>query len=210
MICRAFPTHLVDDAAAPCLLRSGESGAGKTEETKLCLQFIAEVAKDESLQGADKRSPEQLLLQSSPILEAMGNAKTVRNNNSSRFGKYMQICFNKQWKIMGGDTIKYLLEKSRVVKCGVGERNYHIFYHLAMLAPEFKKKLKIKDSADFKYCNAGGCTEVEGINDESECKEFAEAWEALSISEAEKVLAPLLALRAIARRHSRVPYGPGS
>jgi myosin-7 len=105
---------------------SGESGAGKTEETKLTLQFIAEVAKDPSLAGAGK-PPEQLLLMSSPIMEAMGNAKTVRNNNSSRFGKYMQIMFNSKGKIMGGETIKYLLEKSRIITAGGGERNYHVF-----------------------------------------------------------------------------------
>eukprot|EP01047_Picozoa_sp_COSAG01_P016406 COSAG01_NODE_840_length_13184_cov_18.465724_5_plen_1561_part_00 len=154
---------------------SGESGAGKTEETKLTLQFIAEVAKDPSLAGTGK-PPEQLLLMSSPIMEAMGNAKTVRNNNSSRFGKYMQILFNSKGKIMGGETIKYLLEKSRIITAGVGERNYHIFYCINFLPPELKKSLHYVKADDFAYATKGGCTEVPGLNDESDFKDFREAW----------------------------------
>ena len=124
--------YMMRDNQDQSVVISGESGAGKTEETKLTLQFIAEVAKDTSGPPGVK-TPEQLLLMSSPILEALGNAKTVRNNNSSRFGKYMQILFNTKGKIIGGETIKYLLEKSRVINQGVGERNYHIFYMVSHL-----------------------------------------------------------------------------
>ena len=112
------------------LVMSGESGAGKTEETKLCLQYLASVAGGSSEGQVGK---EQLLLQSSPILESFGNAKTVRNNNSSRFGKYLQVKFSKGMKIIGGQTTKYLLEKSRVIALGPGERNYHVFYQVFCL-----------------------------------------------------------------------------
>ena len=172
--------NMMRDGEDQSVVISGESGAGKTEETKLCLQFIAEVAKDPTV-AEGKKGPEQLLLMSSPILEAMGNAKTVRNNNSSRFGKYMQISFNQKGKIIGGHTIKYLLEKSRVIKPGTGERNYHVFYQIFCLPAEEKKQLKLGSPDDFTYCNAGGCTDVPGINDESEFKDFRESWEILAV-----------------------------
>ena len=176
--------NMMRDGEDQSVVISGESGAGKTEETKLCLQFIAEVAKDPKV-AEGKKGPEQLLLMSSPILEAMGNAKTVRNNNSSRFGKYMQISFNKAGKIIGGNTIKYLLEKSRVIKPGTGERNYHIFYQINHLSPEEKKKVKYNSPDDFTYCNAGGCTDVPGINDDAEFKDYREAWEILGADDKE-------------------------
>ena len=176
--------NMMRDGEDQSVVISGESGAGKTEETKLCLQFIAEVAKDTSLPEGTK-GPEQLLLMSSPILEAMGNAKTVRNNNSSRFGKYMQINFNKKGKIIGGNTIKYLLEKSRVIKPATGERNYHVFYQISFLPAEIKKKIKYTSPDDFKYANAGQQTLIPEINDEAEFKDFCEAWTYLGVEEAE-------------------------
>eukprot|EP01051_Picozoa_sp_SAG22_P016577 SAG22_NODE_2367_length_2653_cov_1.469460_1_plen_513_part_00 len=129
---------------------SGESGAGKTEETKQCLQFLAHVAKDDRIDGI---GTEQLLLGSSPILEAFGNAKTVRNDNSSRFGKYLEINFqqvNGRPIIKGGKTLKYLLEKSRVIaKVGQGERNYHICYYFAHLPDAQRTELKYTRPEDF-------------------------------------------------------------
>ncbi|ETO19010.1 hypothetical protein RFI_18230, partial [Reticulomyxa filosa] len=106
---------------------SGESGAGKTESTKQCLAFIAECTSSDN-------SVEQKLLSTNPILEAFGNAKTVRNNNSSRFGKYIQIYFDFTGKIVGATNNNYLLEKIRVVQCVEKERNYHIFYQLVKAA----------------------------------------------------------------------------
>eukprot|EP01083_Nonionella_stella_P222146 793017_1 len=103
---------------------SGESGAGKTEATKQCLSYLGAVAG--SVAGVEKK-----VFDANPILEGFGNAKTVRNNNSSRFGKYVEIYMNKHLQLMGGKTTNYLLEKVRVSKQGESERNYHFFYMLS-------------------------------------------------------------------------------
>ena len=160
---------------------SGESGAGKTEETKQCLQFLAHVAKDDTIEVG----PEQLLLGSSPILEAFGNAKTTKNDNSSRFGKYLEIHFeqvNGRPTIRGGKTLKYLLEKSRVIgKMGQGERNYHICYYMAHLSDEQKKELKYTRAEDFLYASKAGCTTVAGLDDKAALTEVTEAWEQVGV-----------------------------
>jgi hypothetical protein len=173
--------NMLRDGEDQSVVISGESGAGKTEETKMCLEFLAAVASDDR---ATTR-PEQLLLKSSPILEAMGNAKTIRNNNSSRFGKYMQIRFNRRGKIMGGSIIKYLLEKGRVVRPAAGERNYHIFYLMSFLLKEERAALSYATPEKFRFCSAGGVTTVEGIDDESEMADFREAWDTMGVDEEE-------------------------
>lgn len=170
--------NMLRDGEDQSVVISGESGAGKTEETKMCLEFLAAVASDKR---AGSR-PEQLLLKSSPILEAMGNAKTIRNNNSSRFGKYMQIRFNRSGKIMGGSIIKYLLEKARVVRPAAGERNYHIFYLINFLTKEERAALSYTKPEKFRFCNAGGVTTVDGIDDENEMAAFRDAWETMGVS----------------------------
>ena len=112
---------------------SGESGAGKSEATKLILQFLADVSQratshtNQGLTSAGNTPLEQKLLAANPILEAFGNAKTLRNNNSSRFGKLITVNFDSSGGIVGGSIDNYLLEKSRVVWQSKGERNYHIF-----------------------------------------------------------------------------------
>src|SRR6202000_1747627 len=114
---------------------SGESGAGKTENTKKVIQYLAAVATSDSPGGVRSGAKQlsnisQQILRANPILEAFGNAQTVRNNNSSRFGKFIRIEFSRSGQIAGAFIDWYLLEKSRVVHLNSHERNYHVFYQL--------------------------------------------------------------------------------
>lgn len=128
------------------IIISGESGAGKTEATKKCLQFFAEAA------GRQSGGMEKRLLSANPILEAFGNAKTVRNNNSSRFGKWMVVHFDGRAQICGSQIVNYLLEKSRVVSQNRDERNYHIFYNLCTGgSQELKERLGLRDVGTYQY-----------------------------------------------------------
>ncbi|CAJ0935042.1 unnamed protein product [Ranitomeya imitator] len=128
-----------------CVLISGESGAGKTESTKLLLKFLSSMSQSCAGGGDNQTHVEAAIMESSPILEAFGNAKTVYNNNSSRFGKFIQLHFSQQGHIQGGRVVDCillhiynLLEKTRVTRQSPGERNYHIFY--ALLAGASKEE----------------------------------------------------------------------
>ena len=113
-----------------CILVSGESGAGKTYAAKKVLEYLAHVSST-TASGCNVEEVKDRLLQSNPLLEAFGNAKTLRNDNSSRFGKYIEVIFNYAGAPLGGRVRNYLLEKPRVVGLGqIGERNFHIFYQL--------------------------------------------------------------------------------
>uniref|UniRef100_A0A8C7ZH17 Unconventional myosin-VI n=1 Tax=Oryzias sinensis TaxID=183150 RepID=A0A8C7ZH17_9TELE len=133
------------------IIVSGESGAGKTENTKFVLRYLTTTYG--SGQDIDER-----IVEANPLLEAFGNAKTVRNNNSSRFGKFVEIHFNDKNAVVGGFVSHYLLEKSRICMQSSDERNYHIFYRLCAGASEDLKKTLHLDSPDsFRYLNRG-CT----------------------------------------------------
>ncbi|KAF7663122.1 hypothetical protein LDENG_00218190 [Lucifuga dentata] len=176
-----------------CCVISGESGAGKTESTKLMLQFLAAVSGQHSW-------IEQQILEANPILEAFGNAKTIRNDNSSRFGKYIDINFTKGGAIEGARIEQYLLEKSRVCRQAPGERNYHIFYYMLMgMSAEQKKVLSLGNAAQYNYLTMGNCTNCEGRDDVEEYAHFRSALKILMFTENDsweisKLLAALLHL----------------
>uniref|UniRef100_A0A8B9DNP4 Myosin VIIB n=1 Tax=Anser cygnoides TaxID=8845 RepID=A0A8B9DNP4_ANSCY len=176
-----------------CCVISGESGAGKTESTKLILQFLAAVSGQHSW-------IEQQILEANPILEAFGNAKTVRNDNSSRFGKYIDIYFNRSGVIEGAQIEQFLLEKSRVCRQAPEERNYHIFYCMLMgMNLEQKKMLNLGTASEYTYLTTGNCTSCDGRNDAKEYAHIRSAMKILMFSDSEhwdisKLLAAILHL----------------
>uniref|UniRef100_A0A803YSN9 Myosin VIIB n=1 Tax=Meleagris gallopavo TaxID=9103 RepID=A0A803YSN9_MELGA len=176
-----------------CCVISGESGAGKTESTKLILQFLAAVSGQHSW-------IEQQILEANPILEAFGNAKTIRNDNSSRFGKYIDIYFNHSGVIEGARIEQFLLEKSRVCRQAPEERNYHIFYCMLMgMNAEQKKMLNLGTASEYTYLTMGNCTSCDSRNDTKEYAHIRSAMKILMFSDSEhwdisKLLATILHL----------------
>ncbi|NXC88659.1 MYO7A protein, partial [Cercotrichas coryphoeus] len=176
-----------------CCVISGESGAGKTESTKLILQFLAAVSGQHSW-------IEQQILEANPILEAFGNAKTIRNDNSSRFGKYIDIHFNKNGVIEGARIEQFLLEKSRVCRQAPEERNYHIFYCMLMgMNTEQKKMLNLGTASEYTYLTMGNCMSCDSRNDAKDYAHIRSAMKILMFSDSEhwdisKLLAAILHL----------------
>ncbi|XP_069473976.1 unconventional myosin-VIIb [Ambystoma mexicanum] len=163
-----------------CCVISGESGAGKTESTKLILQFLASISGKHSW-------IEQQILEANPILEAFGNAKTIRNDNSSRFGKYIEIHFNHNQVIEGARIEQFLLEKSRVCRQAAEERNYHIFYCLLLgMSQEQKEKLNLGTPSEYNYLTMGGCTSCEGRSDAKDYTHIRAAMKILLFTESEQ------------------------
>ncbi|KAG7330718.1 hypothetical protein KOW79_004687 [Hemibagrus wyckioides] len=156
-------------ADSQCVLISGESGAGKTESTKLLLNFLSVMSQASTGAAVCERTNrvEQAIIQSSPIMEAFGNAKTVYNNNSSRFGKFIQLHFSESGNIQGGCIIHYLLEKNRVVRQNPGERNYHIFYSLLSGADKHQGDmyLLLDSPEDYHYLRQSGCVQDGSLDD---------------------------------------------
>ncbi len=186
--------NLQADFRDQAVVISGESGAGKTETMKLVLQFLAEASgRAQKASGEKTESLEQQILKSNPLMEAFGNAKTTRNDNSSRFGKWTEIKFNRTGAIVGGSIINYLLEKSRIAYQAPQERNYHIFYQLCAgvelgtpYCQALKKRCKLKDPQEFNYLNQSGVTTVPSINDEKDWDEMCTAMDVLNMTPAEK------------------------
>ncbi|KAE9048529.1 Myosin-8 [Phytophthora rubi] len=173
---------LMKDGKCQSILVSGESGAGKTEASKYIMRYLAnisEIGKKTPKAPKDDNggsSVEQCVLQSNPLLEAFGNAKTIRNDNSSRFGKFIKIYYHADGTISGATTSHFLLEKSRIVGSAEAERNYHIFYQLCAGMPtEEKNALKLKPANEFHFLNQGNCFQVPEINDKKDFKELVEA-----------------------------------
>ncbi|EKX40396.1 hypothetical protein GUITHDRAFT_75545, partial [Guillardia theta CCMP2712] len=164
------------------ILCSGESGAGKTEVAKLVVQ-AATTSKESSFKGGGNklnpffqtRQVQNQIIESNPLLEAFGNAKTVRNENSSRFGKFIQILFSPDHTICGGRVRHYLLEKARVVSQHKGERNYHVFYQIcAGLTGELRDKLHLAGPENFHYLNQSGVYQLLDTDGKPLCDEVVE------------------------------------
>jgi len=154
-----------------CILITGESGAGKTEAAKKVMEYISEVSGKEASSDYQAKLDhiKHIILETNPLLEAFGNAKTLRNNNSSRFGKYFEIHFNRRGEPLGGRIINYLLEKSRVVVQLDGERNFHVFYQFCMGANATEKSdFGLHGPEAFDYLCKGNCLVVDGVDDVEE------------------------------------------
>ncbi|XP_041007508.1 myosin-17-like isoform X1 [Juglans microcarpa x Juglans regia] len=174
---------MINEEKSNSILVSGESGAGKTETTKMLMRYLAYLG---GRSGVEGRTVEQQVLESNPVLEAFGNAKTVRNNNSSRFGKFVEIQFDKSGRISGAAVRTYLLERSRVCQISNPERNYHCFYLLCAAPPEDREKYKLGNPKSFHYLNQSDCYELDAIDDAHEYLATRRAMDIVGISEEEQ------------------------
>jgi myosin heavy subunit len=181
--------QLIVNTKNQSVLISGESGAGKTETTKKVLNYLANVAPATKSKKADSHSHkeepgiEDKILQSNPLLEALGNAKTLRNNNSSRFGKWMKVYFDHTFHIDGCEIVNYLLEKSRLVTQNTNERNYHMFYMLLSGAnAALREACGLQTADQYRYLDQSGCYTIEGVDDDAEFQEVLAAMHTLQFS----------------------------
>ncbi|SCU82078.1 LAFA_0C08944g1_1 [Lachancea sp. 'fantastica'] len=208
-----------NDKQNQTIVVSGESGAGKTVSAKYIMRYFASVeqaAKRDSAAIPDHNDhrhemseTERRILATNPIMEAFGNAKTTRNDNSSRFGKYLEILFNSETSIIGARIRTYLLERSRLVFQPSVERNYHIFYQLmAGLSESEKSELKLTKVEDYHYLNQGGDYRIKGVDDAADYKETADALRLVGFSadtqqQLFKILAALLHIGNIEVKKTR-------
>lgn len=171
--------EMIRDEINQSIIISGESGAGKTETAKIAMQYLAALGGGSGI--------EYEILQTNPILEAFGNAKTSRNDNSSRFGKLIEIHFSITGKISGAKIQTFLLEKSRVVQCAAGERSYHIFYQLCAGAPlSLREKLNLRNVDAYKYLKQSNCFSVTGVDDAKRFRSVVEAMKIVHMSKADQ------------------------
>ncbi|KAG9452756.1 hypothetical protein H6P81_005660 [Aristolochia fimbriata] len=182
-------TEMMRDEINQSIIISGESGAGKTETAKIAMQYLA------SLGGGSGIECE--VLQTNCILEAFGNAKTSRNDNSSRFGKLIEIHFSRTGKISGAKIQTFLLEKSRVVQRAKGERSYHVFYQLCAGAPlALRERCCLKSASGYEYLRQSDCLTIGDIDDGQRFHTLMEALDVVQISkeDQENVFALLAAV----------------
>uniref|UniRef100_A0A8C1AU52 Myosin IEb n=1 Tax=Cyprinus carpio carpio TaxID=630221 RepID=A0A8C1AU52_CYPCA len=171
--------NMMIDSENQCVIISGESGAGKTVAAKYIMSYISKVSGG----GTKVQHVKDIILQSNPLLEAFGNAKTVRNNNSSRFGKYFEIQFSRGGEPDGGKISNFLLEKSRVVSQNHGERSFHIYYQLLQGATkEQRENLGITTPDYYLYLNKSDTYTVEDVNDKTEFKDTMAAMSVVGLS----------------------------
>uniref|UniRef100_A0A2D4M111 Myosin-9 n=4 Tax=Micrurus TaxID=8634 RepID=A0A2D4M111_9SAUR len=177
---------MMQDREDQSILCTGESGAGKTENTKKVIQYLAHVASSHKSKK-DQGELERQLLQANPILEAFGNAKTVKNDNSSRFGKFIRINFDVNGYIVGANIETYLLEKSRAIRQAKEERTFHIFYYLLTGAGEhLKNDLLLEPYNKYRFLSNGHVT-IPGQQDKDMFQETMEAMRIMGIPDDEQM-----------------------
>ncbi|KAK6785921.1 hypothetical protein RDI58_014446 [Solanum bulbocastanum] len=174
---------MINEGVSQSILVSGESGAGKTESTKQLMRYLAYMGGRADAEG---RTVEQQVLESNPVLEAFGNAKTVRNNNSSRFGKFVEIQFDQRGRISGAAIRTYLLERSRVCQVSDPERNYHCFYMICAAPPKDIQRYKLDNPQSFHYLNQSNCYQLDGVDDSKEYLATRRAMDVVGISSEEQ------------------------
>ncbi|XP_077474164.1 myosin-9 isoform X2 [Stigmatopora argus] len=177
---------MMQDREDQSILCTGESGAGKTENTKKVIQYLAHVASSHKTKK-DQGELEKQLLQANPILEAFGNAKTVKNDNSSRFGKFIRINFDVNGYIVGANIETYLLEKSRAIRQAKEERTFHIFYYLLTGAGDkLRAELLLENYNNYRFLSNGNVT-IPGTQDKDMFAETMDAMRIMSIPEDEQI-----------------------
>ncbi|KAI6235171.1 hypothetical protein M3Y95_00022900 [Aphelenchoides besseyi] len=179
--------NMINDHENQSMLITGESGAGKTENTKKVISYFARIGAPPSKenQKEKKGSLEEQVVQANPAIEAFGNGATNRNYNSSRYGKFIRIHFNTNGKLVGGDIEHYLLEKSRVIKQGPGERSFHIFYQM-MINEKLRDACKLTNNIrDYHFVSQAEIT-VPGMNDVEEFACTDNAFDVMGFSKEEK------------------------
>ena len=203
---KAFRSDMQRDRKNQTIVVSGESGAGKTVSAKYIMRYFATRESSDqpgkyTTSRADAISEtEEQILATNPVMEAFGNAKTTRNDNSSRFGKYIEIMFDDRTNIIGAKIRTYLLERSRLVFQPLKERNYHIFYQLVAGATDGEKQeLGLVSAEDFDYLNQGATPTIEGVDDKAEFDATRKSLSTIGVSEQTqseifRVLAALLHL----------------
>lgn len=167
-----------------CVIISGESGAGKTEAAKRIMQYIAAVSggQDSSIQEI-----KDMVLATNPLLESFGCAKTLRNNNSSRHGKYLELMFNSQGEPVGAQITNYLLEKGRVVGQVDNERDFHIFYQFTKTASDAQREMfGLQGPEAYAYTSRSNCLSVPGIDDSADWAETLNAMQTIGLTDAEQ------------------------
>uniref|UniRef100_A0A8C1P214 Myosin, heavy chain 9a, non-muscle n=1 Tax=Cyprinus carpio TaxID=7962 RepID=A0A8C1P214_CYPCA len=176
---------MMQDREDQSILCTGESGAGKTENTKKVIQYLAFVASSFKTKK-DQGELEKQLLQANPILEAFGNAKTVKNDNSSRFGKFIRINFDVTGYIVGANIETYLLEKSRAIRQAKVERTFHVFYYLLSGAGDkLRAELCLEDYNKYRFLSNGNVT-IPGQQDKELFAETVDAFRIMGIPEEEQ------------------------
>ncbi|XP_011647031.1 myosin heavy chain, muscle isoform X2 [Pogonomyrmex barbatus] len=183
--------NMLTNSENQSMLITGESGAGKTENTKKVIAYFATVGASTKKEKDDptqkKGSLEDQVVQTNPVLEAFGNAKTVRNDNSSRFGKFIRIHFGPSGKLAGADIETYLLEKARVISQQALERSYHIFYQMMSGSVKgLKEMCLLSNNINDYYFVSQGKTTIPGLDDGDELFVTDQAFDVLGFTQEEK------------------------